>query len=505
MPTRVIHIVDHGEAGIRLRLLETDGLTAPYVALSYCWGGDQRLKTTRATLGQFEESLPAFATLPATIQDAVTVTHELGLLYLFVDAFCIVQDDEQDMQQQIAQMPQIYGEALVTLLASRAASVDDGFLQRRPSSLPNTDAERCEVACRLPMRCADGNMDSVVLLQLTSAGNATDPIHTRAWTMQEQLLANRTLAYSHNHTSWGCWSADTPSDGWIKTGADDEPIQTWDPAVFRAPSSSAATGKLDAETLRYGWRQLVTKYTYRSLSFPGDKLPAIAAAAARVGEALHQDDYVAGLWKSSLIYDLCWKTSPMTRCARPRDFRAPSWSWAAVDGEIDYYAPQSEDLGSATAEVLDCRAEPMSPTVPYGAVKSGHLVVRGRLRHVVLRLEAVDRNFFRVSELDRGGGFESMLPVFFDAIEPEFENNAGGCMDMAIMELHDDRSREPPVCLVLRDLGHQTFSRLGISFRPSMVRFQIGGTLDDGQALATSHLEWTKRFEECVPTTITIV
>ncbi|EFX01376.1 tol-like protein [Grosmannia clavigera kw1407] len=503
MPTRVIEIVGDGEDGMQLRLLETRGLIVQYVALSYCWGGEQELKTTAAVLPRFKESLPAFAKLPATIQDAVRVTHELGLRHLFVDAFCIVQDDGDDMQQQIAQMPAIYSEAVVTVIASRAASVADGFLQKRPSSLPDTDEERYEAAFQLPMRCAGGDLDSVVLLRLAYKGLTTDPIYTRAWTMQEQLLATRIIAYNHNHTRWGCWSAHTPTDGWIQAGGGDDFVQAWEPAVFRAPSlSSGPPVRPDVETVRYGWRRLVMQYTSRSLSFPGDKLPAIAAAAVRVGEALRQDDYVAGLWKSSLIHDLFWKTVQTTRQVRPREFRAPSWSWAAVDGEIDYFA-RIVDLKSATVEVLDCRVEPAHQMLPYGAVKGGCLVVRGRLRRVVLQLEATDRNFFHATEPDREG-LEAMLPVSFDAIEPEFANTAGDSIDVALLELHDESSGEP-VSLVLRDLGNDTFCRLGVSFRSAMVRFQIGDSVDDGRELARSHLDWVKGFEKCVPTTITIV
>jgi hypothetical protein len=36
-----------------------------------------------------------WALLPKTIQNAIIVTHELGLCYLWVIAICIVRDDEE--------------------------------------------------------------------------------------------------------------------------------------------------------------------------------------------------------------------------------------------------------------------------------------------------------------------------------------------------------------------------------------------------------------------------
>jgi hypothetical protein len=48
-----------------------------------------------------------------------------------VDAFCIIQDDEQDIQKEISLMPHIYGAAAVTIAASRTKNVQKGFLDDR--------------------------------------------------------------------------------------------------------------------------------------------------------------------------------------------------------------------------------------------------------------------------------------------------------------------------------------------------------------------------------------
>lgn len=133
MPDRVISI-DRGEHGIKLKLLETKGLAEPYCTLSYVWRSDQEMKTTHATLDQYKNEIP-FEELPATVQHAVTTTDKLGLSYLFIDAFCIIQKDSTDIQNQLSQMPDIYTNATVTILAGRAINVNDGFLQDRGSSL----------------------------------------------------------------------------------------------------------------------------------------------------------------------------------------------------------------------------------------------------------------------------------------------------------------------------------------------------------------------------------
>jgi hypothetical protein len=57
------------------------------VALSYVWGKDQVLKTTRKTLAEFKEAgllLKRQHEIPKTIGDTVLLVRELGQRYLWV-------------------------------------------------------------------------------------------------------------------------------------------------------------------------------------------------------------------------------------------------------------------------------------------------------------------------------------------------------------------------------------------------------------------------------------
>jgi hypothetical protein len=71
----------------------------------------------------------SFEDLPRTIQDAVIVTENLGIQYLWIDALCIKQDDEEGRALEIDLMGHIYENAEVTIVASRAERVQEGFLQ----------------------------------------------------------------------------------------------------------------------------------------------------------------------------------------------------------------------------------------------------------------------------------------------------------------------------------------------------------------------------------------
>lgn len=90
-----------------------------YSALSYIW----------CTNGfgnndwSIHNKLPT--TLPQTIEDALKVTKELGLRYIWIDRYCINQDDGAEKQIQIRQMDLMYENAFITITA--AAGTDPYF------------------------------------------------------------------------------------------------------------------------------------------------------------------------------------------------------------------------------------------------------------------------------------------------------------------------------------------------------------------------------------------
>ncbi len=78
-----------------------------WACLSYAWGGDQIIKTTKANRAKHAAGIP-LVILPPTIRDAVKVCRRLGLRYLWVDCLCIVQDDDIDMDHEILSMASTY-------------------------------------------------------------------------------------------------------------------------------------------------------------------------------------------------------------------------------------------------------------------------------------------------------------------------------------------------------------------------------------------------------------
>ncbi len=120
---------DHSRTIDSLRVVDCDTRTvvsAPpqccYIALSYVWGfQDRDLQSCRVdpTTGSLPEDLPT------VIEDAMEVVREIGRRYLWVDRYCISQEDEADQTAQMGMMDVIYNRALVTIVA--AAGTDSSF------------------------------------------------------------------------------------------------------------------------------------------------------------------------------------------------------------------------------------------------------------------------------------------------------------------------------------------------------------------------------------------
>lgn len=135
LPTRLIDVGLSPLETDPVRVIETSPLATPpptepyrYIALSYRWGEGNRLLTTKSTYTQHQTSIEMDG-IPKTIRDAIYATRRLGIRYLWVDALCIIQDDEQDWANEAARMGDIYMNALCTIAAHAADHADCGFLK----------------------------------------------------------------------------------------------------------------------------------------------------------------------------------------------------------------------------------------------------------------------------------------------------------------------------------------------------------------------------------------
>jgi hypothetical protein len=79
--------LNSGPARNVVRLVEPGGASGEYTALSHRWGTKNPHATTRASLETYRTFVP-LDDLPKTFGDAIMLTRNLGLRYLWIDALC---------------------------------------------------------------------------------------------------------------------------------------------------------------------------------------------------------------------------------------------------------------------------------------------------------------------------------------------------------------------------------------------------------------------------------
>jgi hypothetical protein len=186
---------DH-EKSDSLRLHCTnEGERGKYIALSHCWGKldeSQRFCTYRRNIDALCKSID-FDKLPKTFQDAVTVTRELGVRFLWIDSICIIQKDTEDWDKESKYMERVFGSAYCTIAASSAEDSTKGFLSLRSPrqcvKVPN--------ASDSPLYICE-NIDNF-------HGHVEEgELSQRGWVLQERALSCRTIHFTKEQTYWEC-------------------------------------------------------------------------------------------------------------------------------------------------------------------------------------------------------------------------------------------------------------------------------------------------------------
>lgn len=286
-PTRLL---DVGESNGKLVKLVSDFKNVhtseeAYATLSYCWGDDQVVKTTNATLAQHQVSIRT-SDLAQTLQDAVRVAQSLGLRFLWVDSLCIIQDDPRDITREINRMSAYYENGHLSICASVAAGSHEGFLEERKFKPYRYGP------FELPYRGSNGRLGSLKLAQYHDYSKAMDPVTSRAWIMQESLLAPRMLSYSYQGVAWSCrrtnYSDGGPSREWYNF----EDRKLW----------ARLQKEKDLEICMRRWNRLVESYTSRSLSDPNDRLPAMSGLVWKYMGVLSDTSHCTSIrvWSHSL-------------------------------------------------------------------------------------------------------------------------------------------------------------------------------------------------------------
>lgn len=142
-------LLDVGRAASPMRLIDTLGKTFQYAALSHCWGSGPSLTTTKSNWAKLAVNV-SFNALPPLFQDAIIITRQLGLRYIWIDSLCIVQDSLRDWETESSKMGSIYQNSYITISATNSG---DGGVRclgerRKPVKIPYENTTKKELAVR---------------------------------------------------------------------------------------------------------------------------------------------------------------------------------------------------------------------------------------------------------------------------------------------------------------------------------------------------------------------
>ena len=463
LPSRLIDVGPmNGSQDPRLHL-PTKGQRGRYLALSYCWGQSQPLVTTTENIDARVQNIP-FSKLPTTIRDAVMITRAFNVRYLWVDALCIIQDSTEDWQHESSKMHLTYRRATIMIAAGAARSSEQGIFARRYG----IEAPPFRMGLLRTFTKAPKSM-TITLPRPRSE----EPLGSRAWTLQESIAATRIFYFGTNQMHFTCPAQMAYEDGTIQN-------DHWKPNVTCED-----------------WYRIVDMYTERNLSHASDKLPALSGLAhlayesesQRVAGRFDATEYVAGLWRRHLAQNLCWAracgwllTSPFLR--RPAVYRAPSWSWASLDGSVaSSHATYHDPCPVMAFEILEVWTQLASPD-PFGAVCDGQLVLRAGIRKA--RCGSVDLMPMRAKDkTDFSRSMPSKLKPLLGIRELLFPETGPQRMGFCVFDTHvpDDQAfwclqaynettfASGLLLLPLFDRGHNVFERIGI-YRKSLGHFE---------------------------------
>jgi hypothetical protein len=531
-----------------VRLVENGTQLGRYIALSHCWGSSQLCVLDCKTISQFKNSIP-WSRLPKTFQDAILFSAKLGVNHIWIDALCIVQDDPEDWERESARMADIYQNSFLTLAATASSNGTGGCFSSTKTVAPSEH----ELKGLKPLVDLDRIIVRTKLLHWTwppsKASMELYPLLSRGWAFQERILSPRVLHFCKDELLWECREERICECGSLPVLPETKKQlyvprneaaprrtfgrKTWRRAfdkikitmfgrnktsLKRQGLSRRAHGLIEYQEeasnvtnpekleAAENWHRVVEQYSSLSLTKSTDRLPALSGLAIRSSPIL--GEYLAGLWKHSLISDLMWRINKLEHdIVRPTKYVAPSWSWASVTGPVSFWPEPDTRLIEGTSDesgwylalstlIKRANDSKLTATVeasrlnPYGKVSSGTLDVHGyiqpaRLQYVSTRvggtwgytaslIEPVPLKYeleiiFPYEGNARISSIE--LPFFADyVLQAEGPLRIPDNEQLHLLLLH------PYICLVLKSLDEElkTFRRIGIIRQPVALVLEYG-------------------------------
>ncbi|KAK3402313.1 heterokaryon incompatibility protein-domain-containing protein [Sordaria brevicollis] len=539
LPTRLVDVGTPDDRPLRPRIFLPDSATQTpatisYLTLSHSWaltGSSLRLTTKTIDDWQKPEGIP-IGGLARTFLDAMRITRQLGYRYIWIDSLCIMQDSSEDWNREAQTMAAVYGNSLLTIFASGMGM--EGGQGTTPDTAFSVRSNPLEVYAPIitsPLSLSDDRTESSNGTEPNDeTANTTDegasfyaireqyqhsvdemlwgaqqknPLLSRGWIVQERLLSPRIIYYGADELYWECrlhaLSESCPFGTVLKSEDNEASQSIWtanaksvyqDLVHDHRPAMSLATG-VDVNnaneddgkhvlSLAASWTTLLTYYTSTSLTYPSDRLIALAGMVSAIAESKNWTYTFGGSWRELWPFDLLWGFSNIlntemfnpgwssatdsnkrqqTREQMDKKLLAgkslpesqpstklglPTWSWAATEAPKDWWFHSSAQPPNWKCEVAFC-----------GAEEGGILAMRTYKRTLedMPRIDLVlmwdDDDFFYLKEevccllvldhLARGG--TRALQVGFMVVQVDMAENENAGTSALVEDMEGKKSR----------------------------------------------------------------
>jgi heterokaryon incompatibility protein (HET) len=294
--------------------------SSPYFALSYVWGSQIVVRTTRSNLEERKRagSLTDLSDMPQTVLDAMALTKVMGIRYLWVDCLCIIQDSPE-IQRYIANMDIIFSQAEVTIIAVSSNDANSGLA----GVLPGSRVERS-------ITRSQGNHCLTLDIPIHKYDLLRDTVYSsRGWTFQELVLSKRFLFVTDQQLVFHCGRSYRS-----ESHPTERPLTVLSNSFGRGVIDFHSSGdgvSHNAMAMRL-YQTIIPDYSQRHLTYPNDIENAFAGLASIFQEWMEGSPVLNGVLSRFFGYCILWEfdETPFSFSDLEKESRRtgfPSWSW----------------------------------------------------------------------------------------------------------------------------------------------------------------------------------
>jgi Heterokaryon incompatibility protein (HET) len=339
LPTRLIYVGVLDSPVLRVVATASLPHRVAYATLSHRWGRTKKYTLTSELLPTYETEIP-ISNISVTLRDAFQTTRSIGLEYLWVDSMCIVQDDPDDWVRESATMSKVYGHSTCTIAAAVDGDGDGGcFAGRNQYNVrPCVIANPFSKESNLSFYVRSGYLNQIYKHEVKNSS-----WYNRGWVFQERILSPRLLIFGRTQMLWAC-SKLQAAETWPCGKTSDDFIDRFE--SFEIEKSRLHT-LLNKERVispsDTTWSTFILDYTRSNLTRMSDRLIALQGLASQI-ESNTGRRYCAGLWiDPTLPSSLLWSAGS-AHLTRSQGYRAPTWSWASIDGPIIFEVNEMDNI-----------------------------------------------------------------------------------------------------------------------------------------------------------------